>query len=87
MFLYELVDFFGSFVVVEVAALQRQSFEECTYEATKDLELRHLDETDRLAIGLQSAEGILFVDFWVVAKGAKHDFVVFCELFDLVKGP
>ena len=81
------VDFLGGLVIEKIAALQGQTFDKRTHEAQKDLQLCHLDETDGLAIGLQSAKSILFVDVRVVVEGTKDDFVAFGELFYLVESP
>lgn len=81
------VDFLGGLAVVEIAALQGPAFEKSAYQSQQDLQLVEFDKTDRLAIGLQGTESILFVHFAVVVQGAEDDFVVLRELLYLVECP
>ena len=70
----ELIDLPRGFGVVEVAALQRQSFEVGPEEPHEDLQLAQLDEIDGTAIGLQGLKGSLLIDLGVVVEGAQLKF-------------
>ena len=81
------VDFLGRLVVVEVAALQGQTFKEGTHQTQGNLRFRDSDEVDGLAIGLQSMESVLLTDFRVVVECAEDNLIVLCKLFYLVESP
>ena len=83
----QCVDFLGSLVVVEIAALHGQSLKESANKSQKNLQLVESDKVDGLAIRLQSTKSVLLAYLGVVIQGTEDDFVMLRKLLYLVESP